>query len=152
MRKPFYRRFNDSWYVHLEDGRQVRLARGRGNKREAEQRYVELMADLAKAAPPESPDAVVASLCEAFLDHYQRHTKPATYHFYREFLTLPSGASELRAGRHLCDRRRPAMLPRRVRRPDRTRRSGVNRVSPRDAEPVSYVRGIPCSLSPDDGG
>lgn len=68
MRKPFYRKFNDSWYVHLEDGRQVRLAKGKDNEAGAFDAWEKLRAKEAEAAPPESVDATVASICEAFLD------------------------------------------------------------------------------------
>lgn len=84
--KPFYRRFNDAWYVEL-NGRQFRLAKGKANEAEALRRYFELMAQQPLGALPEPlPNPNVAAVCDLFLDWAERHTAPRTFAFYRKFL------------------------------------------------------------------
>jgi integrase len=84
--KPFYRRFNDSWYVQVGP-KQIRLARGKGNEAEAYRRYFEVMAGQPTGKMPEPlPDATVAAICDLFLDWCQKHNAPRTYEWYRDFL------------------------------------------------------------------
>jgi hypothetical protein len=40
--KPFYRRFNDSWYVQIGK-KQVQLAKGKANEQEAHRRFYQVM-------------------------------------------------------------------------------------------------------------
>jgi hypothetical protein len=43
-RKPFYRRFNDGWYVQ-NGSRQFLLAKGKASETDAHLRYLEVMTD-----------------------------------------------------------------------------------------------------------
>jgi integrase len=84
--KPFYRAFNDCWYVQVGK-RQVRLARGKANQVEAYKRYHQVMAaePTGRVADP-LPDATVAAVCDQFLDWCQKHNAARTYQWYRDFL------------------------------------------------------------------
>lgn len=92
--KPWYRSQNDTWYVCLS-GKQVPLARGKRNRREAEQVFFRLMAEAESPAasapvaiptPPkdESPELVV--VLDQFLDWAKDNF--ATYEWYRSFAQL----------------------------------------------------------------
>jgi integrase len=82
--KPWYRSFNDTWYV-CHNGRQVPLAKGKDNKKEAERAFHRLMAG--DPAPVSRPQALlVVTLLDLFLEHAQRRNKPRTFGWYREFL------------------------------------------------------------------
>ena len=82
--KPWYRAYNDTWYVCLH-GRQVPLAKGKANRKEAERAFFRLMAD---GTPPAArpADTRVAAVLDLFLDHSQKHNAPRTYAWYRDFL------------------------------------------------------------------
>lgn len=84
--KPFYRRFNDTWYVQIGK-QQVRLAKGKANEAEAYRRYFEVMAEhpTGRMADP-LPDPKVAFVCDLFLEWCQKHNAPRTYQWYRDFL------------------------------------------------------------------
>lgn len=88
--KPWYRKFTDTWYVCL-NGRQIPLAKGKDNKREAERAFFRLMAGETPA-PSRAKDTRVVAVLDLFLDHAQRHNKPATYAWYRHFLQSFSDA------------------------------------------------------------
>jgi integrase len=82
--KPWYRTFNDTWYVCL-NGQQIVLAKGKDNKKEAERVFHRLMAgETPQAAKPS--DTRVVAILDLFLDHAHRHTAPATHEWYRNFL------------------------------------------------------------------
>ena len=71
--KPFYRRFNDTWYVQLGK-RQVPLAKGEKNEKEAYRRYYEVMAEEPTGRMPNPlPKATVAAVCDLFLEWCQKH-------------------------------------------------------------------------------
>jgi integrase len=82
------------------DGRQVKLAKGRENKRLAEQKFHELMA--VKPVAPEGPAARVADVVDAFLAWSKVHRSAETnrnYVWYGQSFSDHSGfvkASELR--------------------------------------------------------
>ncbi|MCA9049836.1 MAG: hypothetical protein KDA89_13970 [Planctomycetaceae bacterium] len=79
MRKPFFKKTHNAWYVHHQ-GRMVRL----GTKREeAFQAYHELKASQAPASQADS----VASLAECFLEWCRKNRSPRTYEWYKEFLS-----------------------------------------------------------------
>jgi integrase len=82
--KPWYRKFNDTWYVCL-NGRQLPLARGKDSKREAEREFHRLMAGEAPQASRPKDTRVVAVL-DLFLDHALRHNAESTYLWYKRFL------------------------------------------------------------------
>jgi integrase len=82
--KPWYRSFNDTWYVCFH-GQQIPLARGKDNKADAERAFHRLMADGSPHAARQSEILVVAIL-DLFLDHAAKHTAGATYRWYKGFL------------------------------------------------------------------
>ncbi len=84
--KPFYRRFNDTWYVQIGK-KQIPLAKGEDNEAQAHRRYFEVMADRPSGKMPVSlGDSTVAALADLFLDWCQRHNAPRTYQWYRDYL------------------------------------------------------------------
>jgi hypothetical protein len=84
--KPFYRRFNDTWYVQIGT-KQLRLAKGRDNEAQAYRRYFEVMAEQPTGKMPAALTAVtVALLCDLFLDWCHKHNASRTYQWYRDFL------------------------------------------------------------------
>jgi integrase len=82
--KPWYRKYNDTWYVCLS-GRQVPLAKGKDNKKEAERAFHRLMAGEMPSAS-RSKDTRVVTVLDLFLDHAQRHNSASTYDWYKHFL------------------------------------------------------------------
>ena len=65
--RPWFRKQTDWWMDQL-DGKQVKLARGRKNRPEAERRFHELVLQRAKNPAPESPAPTVTSMIETYLD------------------------------------------------------------------------------------
>src|SRR3989304_1523901 len=53
--KPFYRRFNDSWYVQIGK-RQIQLAKGKANEEAAYRRFYQVMAQEDPTRLLASPD------------------------------------------------------------------------------------------------
>jgi integrase len=86
-KKPFYRTFDDWWYVQLSSGRkrfQKKLIKGRDNETEAYQAFYRVM-----AAGPDLPVPTTitsAKCCDLFLAWSQKHNEPATYNWYRGYL------------------------------------------------------------------
>jgi integrase len=68
------------------DGQQLKLARGRDRKAEAEARYHTLMAELAANPPVDGGDPTIASVVDAYLDFAQRRNAPRTYYERRLLL------------------------------------------------------------------
>ncbi len=65
--RPWFRKQTDWWMVQL-DGKQVKLARGRKCRPEADRRFHELMLQRDKNPAPESPDPTAASVIETYLE------------------------------------------------------------------------------------
>ncbi|MEZ6051226.1 MAG: hypothetical protein R3C02_07540 [Planctomycetaceae bacterium] len=80
MRKPFFKKSHQTWYVH-HLGKMVRLG---PDKKAAFRKYHELMLTDATET---STDDTVASLFNAFLDWCQKNNSERTYEFYRDFLS-----------------------------------------------------------------
>jgi integrase len=78
--KIWFRKDVGYWMVTL-GGRKVRLAKGRENRQQAQQKFHELM--LVSHRRPESPTARVADLVERFLVAAQKRVAPDTYRNYR---------------------------------------------------------------------
>ncbi|WP_435019114.1 tyrosine-type recombinase/integrase [Tundrisphaera sp. TA3] len=77
--EPWYRKFNDTWYVQL-DGKQQKLAKGKDNKPEAFRTFHRLMAGQRVG----TPKAISASvLCYLYLEWSREEHKPATQEWYR---------------------------------------------------------------------
>lgn len=95
----WFRKATDWWMVTL-GGQQVKLAKGRANKKAAEQKFHELMA--VKPEAPESPTARVADVIEAFLAWSKAHRSAETnrnYLYYGQLFSEHSGfvkATELK--------------------------------------------------------
>ena len=81
--RPWFRR-QTGWWMAKIGGESHKLAKGRRNKSEAETRFHELMLTASQA--PESPDARVADICEAFLRWSRKHHAADTYRSYNGYL------------------------------------------------------------------
>jgi integrase len=68
------------WWMVTLSGKKVRLAKGKENRKLAEQRFHELM--VTRHVSPELPDARVADLVEAFLDFAKPRLAEETYRNY----------------------------------------------------------------------
>jgi integrase len=82
--QPFYRRFNDAWYVQIGK-QQIKLAKGKANRAAAYQRFAELIAD-GPGALPDPASITVGQLCDFFLEHSSKHHAAPTYDQYAYFL------------------------------------------------------------------
>lgn len=82
MRKPFFRKFTQTWYVR-HNGKQVRLGK---DKTEAFQAYHRLMAESADA-PPLDKDTEAAEVLGMFMVWAQTHRDESTFRWYQHFLT-----------------------------------------------------------------
>ena len=82
--KPWYRASKDAWYVEF-NGRQVRLAKGRDNEKAARDAFYKLMAN-GSGKLPDADTLRVATICDLFLDHSQKHHVPDTFHWYQDYL------------------------------------------------------------------
>lgn len=80
--QPWYRKFNDTWYVQLGK-KQEPLAKGKDNKEEALKAYHRIMAGL-KAEEPDRLSAAV--LCDLYLDWSEAEHKPSTHDWYKGHL------------------------------------------------------------------
>jgi hypothetical protein len=84
--KPFYRRFNDTWYVQIGK-KQIPLTKGEDNQAQAYRRYFEVMAERPTGHMPVSlSDATVAAIADLFLGWCQKHDAPRTYQWYGDYL------------------------------------------------------------------
>jgi integrase len=81
---PWYRASRDAWYVKI-DGKQVRLAKGKANKKAATEAFHRLMA-LGPAGLPKSQEITVAHVCDLFLDWSKKHHDATTFDWYASFL------------------------------------------------------------------
>jgi integrase len=80
--RPWFREQTGWWMVTL-GGVQHKLVEGRESKKAAQTKFHELSLLIAEA--PQSSDARVVSVCDAFLQWSERHQSPETYrgyHFY----------------------------------------------------------------------
>ena len=86
-KKPFYRSFDDWWYVEVGprgNRKQVKLIKGKKNERAAYTRFCEV---IGYDSIPDSPSKLtVAQLCDSFLDWSSRNHEADTYNWYRQFL------------------------------------------------------------------
>ncbi|MDZ4659346.1 MAG: hypothetical protein SH868_17365 [Bythopirellula sp.] len=83
---PWYRR-STGCYMCTFAGKQFKLLKAEENsknKKIARQKYHELM--LATVQAPDTPDADVASLCDAYLDWAEQNLKPRTYKGHKWYL------------------------------------------------------------------
>ncbi|MBI5760413.1 MAG: hypothetical protein HZA46_18010 [Planctomycetales bacterium] len=79
--QPWYRPSRSTWYVTV-DGVQHNLYTD--DKVEAFRRWHELIARAPE--PPEAPDTTVVVLLASFLKWTEKHKKPATYEWHRNYL------------------------------------------------------------------
>lgn len=70
------------YWVTQIDGKRVCLAKGRKNKKAAQEKLDQILAERALLANVEGP-ITVAALCEQFLDDANENLAPATYESYR---------------------------------------------------------------------
>ncbi len=90
--KPWYREFDDWWYVQVRDGgkrRQVKLVKGRDQEPEATRRWHDLMSRSAgkPSAAPAVASQSVHAMVDLFLDHCAKNCAPRTYEWYVYFLS-----------------------------------------------------------------
>ena len=85
--RPWYRKHDDWWMVQI-DGKQVKLAKGRRNRQQAEHKFHELMLQRGKNPAPESGEHTVASIIEAYLTHARTRYASRTYYERRRYLQL----------------------------------------------------------------
>ena len=78
--KIWFRKDTGWWMVTIA-GKKIRLAEGRQKRKEAEQKFHELM--LARHVAPEAPTARVADFVEAFLETAKKRCSFDTYRNYR---------------------------------------------------------------------
>ena len=84
--KPFYRRFNNTWYVQIGK-KQISLAKGKNNEAQAYRRYFEVMAKQPTGRIPVMlGNTTVATLADLFLGWFQKHSAPRTYQWYHDYL------------------------------------------------------------------
>src|SRR3712207_3651941 len=82
---PWYRASKDAWFVqHL--GKQVRLAKGKSNRKAAIEAFHRLMA-LGPGGLPKSTEVRVATVCDLFLRWSEKHHDDHSFRWYRSFLT-----------------------------------------------------------------
>jgi integrase len=85
--KPFYRAFDDWWYVQFCVGTkrvQKKLVKGKANEEEAYQAFYRLMVVGPELPPPITITTV--KCCDLFLGWSEKHNEPATYVWYRGYL------------------------------------------------------------------
>jgi hypothetical protein len=83
--RPWYWKERAAWYVTL-NGKRLRLARGKANKKLAQSRFHELMLDLGANPAPEPGRPTVVSIVEAFLAHAERHFARRSFYERRAIL------------------------------------------------------------------
>jgi integrase/recombinase XerD len=76
--KPWFWKERDGWYITL-NGRRIRLAQGKQNKKLATDRFHELMVEIRSNPAPDSDRPTVVSVIEAYLDHARRHLDARNY-------------------------------------------------------------------------
>jgi integrase len=67
-------------------GKKVRLAKGRANKRQAEQRLLELLLERSKNPPPDDPHPTIASIIDLYLASAGRRLASSTLAIRRPYL------------------------------------------------------------------
>jgi len=84
--KPFYRRFNDTWYVQIGK-KQIPLVKGENNETAAYQRYFQVMSEQPIGLMPDPlPNATVAAVCDLFLEWCTKHVVSRSRDFYDKYL------------------------------------------------------------------
>lgn len=88
IRKPWYRASKDAWYVEI-NGKQVRLAKGKKNKAQAETAYFRLMAGSGQSQGEHGgqPPLLCVTVCDQFLDHSQLYNAESTYQWHKFILS-----------------------------------------------------------------
>jgi integrase len=87
-KKPFFREFDGWWYAQVRAGgkrKQVKLVKGRENEAQAWKQFHRLMAQDPSLLP-EPSSLKVASVCDLFLCHAEKHNEPRTFEWYKKYL------------------------------------------------------------------
>lgn len=82
--KPHFRASRKTWVCTI-DGKYHTLAHGRENRGEAYKTFHKLMAGRGKK-PARNAGLSLNVLCEAFMDHTERHMAATTYTYYKQHL------------------------------------------------------------------
>jgi integrase len=83
--KPWYRESKDAWYVEI-DGKQVRLAKGKKNKKEAEDEFHKKMAQRGRLPAKATQALTVTQLAALFLAWSEKHHDADTTAWYRSYV------------------------------------------------------------------
>jgi integrase len=94
--RPWFWKGRGGWYVTL-NGRRIRLADGKSNRRLAEDKSHELMVEARANPAPESDRPTVVSIIEAYLDHARRRLDPRNFEEQRSVLQRFAEAHGFRA-------------------------------------------------------
>jgi integrase len=82
---PWYRASRDAWYVEI-DGKQVKLAKGKANKKAALKTFHQLMV-LGTSGRPKTNEITTAHVCDLFLESSLKHHAAETFSWYKSFLS-----------------------------------------------------------------
>lgn len=80
--KPWYRKSLDAWYV-IHHGKQIRLAKGKANRKEAYREFLKL---TEKCDPLTADRSSAEAICLLFIAHARVHLKPNTVDGYVRFV------------------------------------------------------------------
>lgn len=97
--KPWFRKSTGWWMTEI-CGRQIKLARGKECRKEAQVRFHELMVECAANPPVDGGAPTVASIIDAYLDQHQRAVGERTYYEHRRLLQK---FAEAYGNRHVKD-------------------------------------------------
>lgn len=112
--QPWFRTSTDWWMIEI-NGKQHRLAKGRENKRQAENQFHRLMVEIEANPGVEGSDATVASLLDEYLVNLKlRNRSKRTIYERSRYLQLfaedfgQQRIGQMKAGGHFPERNRAA--------------------------------------------
>jgi integrase len=85
--RPWFRAFDGWWMVQL-DGKQVKLVKGKNNRKAAGTKFHELMLQREKNPAPESGEHTVASVIDAYLTYAKSRYAACTYYERKRYLQM----------------------------------------------------------------
>jgi len=97
--KPWFYRQTGWWMVWL-NGKKRKLAKGRGNKKAAEKRLLELRLEASWNPEPDTPDQTVASVIETYQEFAQKRLAESTLSVRRPYL---QSFAEAHGWRRICE-------------------------------------------------
>jgi hypothetical protein len=97
--KPWFYRQTAWWMVWL-DGEKHKLAKGRKNKKAAEERLPELRLEASRNPEPDSPDQTVASVIETYQEFARKRLAQSTLSVRTPYL---QSFAEAHGWRRICE-------------------------------------------------